>query len=47
MVIHSSTRALLYQVVYGRSPSNLRDYMFGITNIQDVEETLMERAKVL
>ncbi|PNX84282.1 hypothetical protein L195_g040340 [Trifolium pratense] len=45
--IHTSTGMSPFQVVYGRAPPTLADYIPGSTNLQAVEANEMERTEVL
>jgi hypothetical protein len=45
--IHTSTGLSPFQVVYGRAPPNLTDYVPGTTALQAVEATMMERTEIL
>ncbi|KAK2441152.1 hypothetical protein QL285_012481 [Trifolium repens] len=46
-VIHSATGLSPFQVVYGRPPPILQDYVLGSTPIQAVEATLIDRDTIL
>jgi hypothetical protein len=45
--IHTSTGLSPFQVVYGREPPALLDYIPGSTSIQAVEATMQERTEVI
>jgi hypothetical protein len=45
--VHTSTGFTPFQIVYGRTPPALVDYVSGSTTLQAVEATLMERDEIL
>ncbi|GAU15122.1 hypothetical protein TSUD_08600 [Trifolium subterraneum] len=45
--VHTSTGVSPFQVVYGRTPPNIADYIPGATTLQAIEATELERTEVL
>ncbi|GKD06110.1 transposon ty3-G gag-pol polyprotein [Tanacetum coccineum] len=45
--VHTSTKMMPFQVVYGRPPPKLLPYVLGTTNIQAVDEYLRNRDELL